>query len=182
MIRPSPIRVISTPAVLALLVGLVVGCETNRPVPSGAQLISVEISASGVVLSPSTARAGPVYLVADTTTAGGGFSFVSRQVAGQPEGVLAPLTDDDLARVGTGDTEGTSMSGWSSGCSASQQAEARGRIGPCGNVSVWVLAPGKYVILGPEWVLQETEAGIDPTAQPGSSYSPRALVVLEILP
>jgi hypothetical protein len=110
---------------------------------------------------PDTVRAGDVYLVLDAPLVGS-FVFVERKrTAAENPG---PLSDDDLARLARGSTEGTSISGVDSGgC-----PEARGKMGHCGNVMKYVLFEGKYAILGDM-----------PDAHPPEDQPPmRVLVVL----
>jgi hypothetical protein len=91
--------------------------------------------------------------------------------------------DDDLERLAQGDTEGTTTGRLEAGgCSAAQNAEDRGRMGPCGNVFNATVRVGKYAILGPGWTMMETEPGVDPTADPAGFMSPPTMAVLEVLP
>jgi len=47
------------------------------------------------------------------------------------------------------DTQGTAISGLDAGgCSAVQNAQDRGQLGPCGNVKKVVVVEGMYVIVG----------------------------------
>jgi len=94
-----------------------------------------------------------------------------------------PLSDDDLARIAQGDPEGTSTSAVSVGCTAEQRAEDRGQTGPCGNVyGPLDLKAGKYAILGPGWIMQETEPSTDPTADPAGFSPPSSMAILVVLP
>ena len=65
---------------------------------------------------------------------------------------------------------------------SSHDAEDRGMMGYCGNVMKVTVRAGKYAILGPGWIMQETEPSVDPTAGPGGFVPPRSLAVLEVLP
>jgi hypothetical protein len=118
------------------------GCSRSAPIPAGAQQVHVVITESSVRLAPSTVRAGDVYLVLDAPPDGSLF-FFSR--GGSP--VLSPLTQSDLDRLAGGNTQGTEMTGLDAGgCSPAQNAEDRGRLGPCGNVLKVVLEPGRYAV------------------------------------
>ena len=130
-------------------------------------------------MTPATVRAGDVYLVLDEPL-DGSIQFVARKVAA--DDAAGPLSDDDLARLAAGDAEATEISGIDAGgCSPEQDAEDRGRMGPCGNVMMIVVVPGKYAILGPGWRMMETEPRVDPTADPGFR-PPASMAVLEVLP
>ena len=136
------------PAALAMLLAAgLIGCGPgHEPIPSGAQQVHIVITESGVRLDPATVHAGDVYLVLDAP-AEGSFVFVQRKSTA--EETPGPLTDDDLARLADGDTQGTAMEGiGAGGCSAEQDAEARGQMGHCGNVFKMTLSEGKYAILG----------------------------------
>lgn len=165
---------------LGLLAALLVACgRGQRPIPPGAQQVHVVVSASGVHLEPDTVRAGDVYVVLDTPRSSVGFVERKRTQAEAP----GPLSDDDLARLARGDTEGTAMGGFDlSGCSDAQRAEDLGQQGYCGNVFKVVLQAGKYAFLGPGWKLQETEPSTNPTAGPGGFSPPSSMTVLEVLP
>ena len=58
----------------------------------------------------------------------------------------------------------------------------RGQMGYCGNVWKVVLVEGRYAILGPAWTEQETEASVDPTANPAGFIPPPTIAVLEVVP
>ena len=169
---------------LAGLVGLLavlIACGRGQvPIPAGAQVVHVVALESGVRLTPATVRAGDVYLVLDEPQ-NGSIQFVERKTAAdEPPG---PLSDDDLARLAAGDTEATAIGGLDAGgCSAEQDAEDRGQIGPCGNVMKVVVAAGKYAILGPGWREMETEPRVDPTADPAGFRPPSSMAVLEVVP
>ena len=161
-------RVQRTTAWLVLAVLLVVGCSRGQAaVPAGAQLVAVRATESAVHLEPATVRAGDVYVVLETPGSSVGFVQRKSTAAEQP----GPLTDEDLARLAHGDTEGTQIGGFDdNGCSPEQRAEDRGRTGPCGNVFKLVLGPGKYAFF----------AGDLDGAPPGD-YS-GSIAVLEVLP
>jgi hypothetical protein len=173
------------PAVIlvSLLVGALVACDLGPakiPIPPGAQVVNVVITESEVRLDPATVRAGDVYLVLDEPLVGS-FMWVQRKrAADEAEG---PLNDDDLERLAHGDTEGTSIGGLNSGgCAADQDAASRGQMGPCGNVMMATVATGKYAVLGPGWSEQETEASVDPTADPAGFVPPPFMGVLTVIP
>jgi hypothetical protein len=173
-------RVGAATALVGLLAIMLAGCGRGQtPIPPGAQVVHVVATESEVRLDPTTVRSGDVYLVLDAPL-DGGFAFVERKRTGDE--TPGPLSDDDLARLARGDTEGTAIGGLSSGCDASQRAEDRGMMGPCGNVMKATLRPGKYAILGPGWTEQETEPSLDPTADPAGFVAPPTMAVLEVLP
>jgi hypothetical protein len=153
---------------LVLAVLLVAACGRGQEaVPAGVQLVTITVTGSAVRLDPTTVRAGDVYVVLETPNASVG--FVQRKSTAEER--PGPLTDDDLARLARGDTEGTAIGGFDdSGCSPEQRAEDRGRTGPCGNVFKLVLGAGKYAFF----------AGDLDGAPPGD-YS-GSIAVLEVLP
>lgn len=135
------------PATLAMLLAAgLVGCGPgHEPIPPGAQQVHIVITESEVRLDPASVRAGDVYLVLDAPAQG---SFVFVQQKTTAEATPGPLTDDDLARLATGNSQFTAIEGISAGgCSAEQDAEARGQMGYCGNVFQVTLSQGKYAIL-----------------------------------
>jgi hypothetical protein len=164
--QPQPLQRSTVLLVLAVL--LLVGCgRAQEAVPADAQLVTVSVTGSAVRLDPTTVRAGDVYVVLETPNASVG--FVQRKSTAEER--PGPLTDDDLARLARGDTEGTAIDGFDdSGCSPEQRAEDRGRMGPCGNVFRLVLGAGKYAFF----------AGDLDGAPPGD-YS-GSIAVLEVLP
>jgi len=151
-----------------LVVLLLDGCGRGQEaVPAGAQLVTVSVTGSAVRLDPATVRAGDVYVVLETPNAHVG--FVQRKSTAEER--PGPLTDDDLARLARGDTEGTAIDEIDdSGCSPEQRAEDRGRMGPCGNVFKLVLGAGKYAFFA-----GELDGG------PPRDYS-GSIAVLEVLP
>jgi hypothetical protein len=167
---------------MGLLLGVLAGCGLGRPtVPPGAQIVHVVATASDVRVSGS-AHAGNVYLELDDPAEGGSFMVVERKTTAAE--TPRPLTDDDLARLAVGDTEGTSISGAGPSCIGAQ-GQGRGQLaapGVCGNVFMFVLGPGKYAILGPSWTEQQTEASTAPTAGPSGPVIPATMAVLEVLP
>ena len=161
-------RVQRTTLWLVVAALLVVGCGRGQEaVPAGAQLVAVRATGSEVHLDPATVRAGDVYVVLETP--GSSVGFVQRKSTAEER--PGPLTDEDLARLARGDTQGTAIGGFDDfGCSPEQRAEDRGRMGPCGNVFRLVLGPGKYAFF----------AGNLDGAPPGD-YS-GSIAVLEVLP
>ncbi len=126
--------------VSAALAWALAGCDAGlQSIPVGAQEVHVVITDTDVRLAPDTVRAGDVYLVLDAPLVGSLVFVEGKRTAAADPG---PLSDDDLARLARGDTEGTAISGVDSGgC-----AEARGKMGHCGNVMKVVLHEGKYAI------------------------------------
>lgn len=153
---------------LGLLGVLLAACGPGEtPIPPGVQQVHVVVTPTEVILSPTTVRAGDVYLVLDAPMNG---SFVFVRQKSTAAATPGPLSDDDLARLARRDTQGTAIEGLDAGgCSPDQDAASRGRLGPCGNVYVLTLAPGKYAVLG------EMPEG-------GSPDEPPPIAVLEILP
>jgi hypothetical protein len=152
---------------IGLVGGVPLGCTGLTPVPSGAQQVHVTSTDSELHLQPETVRAGDVYLVLDGPRQS--VVLVSRKRTA--EETPGPMTDDDLERITHGDTEGTSMEGFSVGCSADQRAAARNLVGYCGNVYKLVLGAGKYAIL------------LDsPDSDPPRLVPARSMVVLEVTP
>lgn len=137
------IRVCSTGVLVSLLAIVLAGCGRGMPIPAGAQEVHVTVTDSDVRLDPATAHAGDIYIVMDVPRSGVG--FVRRQPTA--EETPGPLTADDLARITQGgDAQGFNMSGFAAGdCDEAQDAEDFGRSGPCGNVELMALSPGKYV-------------------------------------
>jgi hypothetical protein len=153
---------------LVLAVLLVVGCGRGQTaVPAGAQLVAVSATGSEVHLDPATVRAGDVYVVLETPGSSVGFAQRKSTAAERP----GALTDEDLARLAHGDTQGTEIGGFDDhGCSPEQRADDRGRMGPCGNVFKLVLRAGKYAFF----------AGNLDGAPPGDHSG--SIAVLEVLP
>jgi hypothetical protein len=167
---------------VGLLASVSFGCvgRGQTPIPPGAQVVHVVATASQVRLDPSRVHAGDVYLVLDEPL-DGSFAFVERKRTAEES--PGPMGDDDLERLAHGDTEGTATGRLEAGgCSAAQNAEDRGRMGPCGNVFKATVRVGKYAILGPGWTMMETEPSLDPTADPAGFVSPPTMAVLEVLP
>ena len=149
---------------VGLLVPLLVAialaaCEPGPiAIPPGAQEVHAIVSGDTVRLEPASARAGTIYLVIDEprTTV----FFVEAQDTAD-ESSAGPLSDDDLERLGHGDTFHTSMNAFDND-------------GPNGNVMKLVLAAGKYAFLSdnPD-TLAERSGGVIPS---------QSLAVLEVLP
>lgn len=134
------------PVAIVLLALLTSACGRATPIPDGAQVVHVVITASDVRLTPQTVRPGDVYLVLDAPW-DGSFAFVERKAAA--DATHGPLTEDDLARLAVGDTQGTAIGGLDAGgCGAEQDAEDRGQMGPCGNVMLITVLEGMYAIVG----------------------------------
>jgi hypothetical protein len=132
--------------VACLLVGVIMGCESPTPVPAGAQVVHVTITESSVALEPETVRAGDVYLVLDSPPSGS-FSFVAAQDTATA--TPGPLSDEAIERLRRGDTFHTMIDGLDAGgCGPAQDAEARGKMGHCGNVMKFVVGAGRYAVVG----------------------------------
>jgi hypothetical protein len=132
--------------VACLLAGATAACESSTAVPAGAQIVHVTITEASVALEPDTVRAGDVYLVLDAPP-GGSLAFVAAKdsAAATP----GPLSDEAIQRLRRGDTFHTMVEGLDAGgCSPDQDAEARGKMGPCGNVMKFVVGVGRYAIVG----------------------------------
>jgi hypothetical protein len=170
-------------ALAGLLVGVVAACgQGESTVPPGAQLVHLVATEFQVRLTPASVHAGEVFLQLDEPLDGGSFTFVERKSTA--EVTPGPLTDNDLERLAHGDTEGTASSAYGPSCGGPQGAD-RGHLvhpGVCGNVWKFVLVAGKYAILGPGWTQQETEASVDPTADPAGFIPPPTMAVLEVVP
>jgi hypothetical protein len=132
---------LSAAAMAATLLALA-ACTGNAPIPSGAQHVQVSVTDSAVELQPDSVAAGDVYLVLDH----GSISFVERKAGAY--GTSEPLTDEQIAQVGDGNLQDTSISGLeANNCDPEQNAAARGMTGPCGNVMLVTVQPGRYLIL-----------------------------------
>ena len=109
---------------LATLLALA-ACTGNAPIPSGAQQVQVTVTDSGVVLQPESVPAGDVYLVLDD----GSISFVERKAGAY--GTSEPLSEEQIAQIGDGNLQDTSVSGLeANNCDSEQNAAARGMTGP----------------------------------------------------
>ena len=149
------------PLLLAVAV-LLTACRTADPIPVGAQVVHVAVTAASVTINPKTVRAGDVYVVLDGPELDVGFA-TSVPSAGATPG---PLSDEELDRLRLGDVQGLGLSSFEVGCDAAQQAEDRGKIGYCGNVRRQPLTAGKYA-----FYIGSPEAG-----------GIRSMAVLEVLP
>ncbi len=161
-------RIWNAVALSSLLAGVLVGCEPSTRVPANATLIHVLATTSELRLDPATARAGNIYLVLDAPTESVTLVQRKRTAEEAPGG----LGVDDLARIATGDTQGTSMEGFDNQCEPAHRAADQGKIkvpGGCGNVFLLSLGPGKYAFLRE-----------DPSAGPPGQPVPMA--VLEVTP
>ena len=113
----------------------------NAPIPSGAQQVQVTATDSSVELQPDRVAAGDVYLVLDD----GSISFVARQAGAyaSPE----PLSDDQVAQVGEGNLQDTSVSGLeANSCDPDQNEAARG-VPVLRQRDVVTVRPGSYLIV-----------------------------------
>ncbi len=144
------------------------GCSGGlAPIPSGAQQVHVADSDSSLSLQPTTVHAGDVYVVLDGPRQN--VLLVSQKRTA--EATPGPMSDDDLARLRRGDTEGTSTEGISVTCSAEQRASARGRVGYCGNAYRFTLTAGKYAFLP-----------ASPEGGPPGQMSAGTMAILEVSP
>lgn len=87
---------------VALLAGLLVGCDRSARIPPGAQQVHVVATDTEVRLDPPTVHAGDVYLVLDVPD--GGVAFVQTQRAA--DATPGAVSDADLARLKLDDQEG----------------------------------------------------------------------------
>ena len=148
--------------VLAALLAAACGSTT---VPAGAQVVHVVATEQSITLTPNSVRAGDVYLMLD----GPSTSILFVQAQTSAEATPGPLDDESLERLRQGDTFHTAVGGMEAGgCSPAQDAENRGRMGPCGNVMQVVLSPGNYAV-----VTGELEAG---------GATPPRIAVLTVVP
>lgn len=138
-------RFLGFPAIAAGAFVLLAACSRTTAIPSGGQQVHVVITSTAIQLAPSMVHPGDVYLVLDEPQ-DGSLSFVSRSPS--TGSALGPLSDTDLDRLRRGDVQSTGASGFEAGgCSPDQNAQDRGRMGPCGNVMKVNLAPGKYAVV-----------------------------------
>jgi len=126
-----------------------VACASNPTPAPGAQYVNVLANNEAIQLDPATVRVGDnIYVVLEPPTDHVVF------IEGKPtaEAVPGPLTDVDLARLATGDLQGTSLQGFEmTGCAGDALEADRGKLrvpGNCGNV-FWLpdLEPGTYAFL-----------------------------------
>lgn len=132
------VRTVCAAGVLMAMV--TIGCDVHTPmtVPAGAQQVHVMVTESEVRLSPTTVRAGDVYLVLDGP--GQGLSFVT--LGG------GPFDDAAIARLEEGDLQDTAVEGFQVSCAPDGWSEERGWEG-CGNVFRVSVSDGQYAILAP---------------------------------
>jgi hypothetical protein len=164
------VRRIGTSLWLLTLVSVLGACAEGRAltsVPPGAQAVHVIVTGPDVRLEPATVRAGDVYIVMDTP--GSGVGFVQQQRDPSPA-TPGPLTDDDLARLGRGDTQGTSIGGFEHPDCPADQPEGPFLDDHCGHIFVVPLMPGKYAFYTGELESLAT----DPNAA--------SIAVLEVVP
>jgi hypothetical protein len=114
------------PAALVLVLGLLVSgiVRGHTAVPSGAQQVEVEVTATAVRLSPPTVNAGDVYL--ELVTPRSSITVTEEELL---ETDIPTHRDFDLR-----------------GCTDAQRAEDRGQIGYCGNVFKVTLDARTYVV------------------------------------
>jgi hypothetical protein len=140
-------RTIRVVGAAALATMLATACGSTTAVPAGAQVVHVVATEQSITLAPDSVRAGDVYLMLDEPTRSILFVQSMTSAAATP----GPLDHDALERLRRGDTLHTAVSGLDAGgCSPAQDAEHRGRTGPCGNVMLVVLSPGTYAIVAGE--------------------------------
>jgi hypothetical protein len=153
-----------------ILLGLVsfvlTGCGPHSLIPPGGQQVHVTVAASEVRVSPTSVRAGDVYLVMDTP---GAFVLVSRKATA--DATPGALRQDDVGRLAQGDTEGTSIEAFASGCSPAQCSKDRPWMGYGGNTFKVVLSAGMYAFLLS-----------DPAGTALGLVPPKSMVVLQVLP
>jgi len=164
-------RTVKRVALLLLGPVMLAACASNPTPAPDAQYVRVLANQAAIQLDPPTVRVGnDIYLVLEPPTDHVVF------IEGKPtaEAVPGPLTDVDLARLATGDLQGTSLQGFEmTGCAGDALEADRGKLrvpGNCGNV-FWLpdLEPGKYAFL------LEDPAGLPEGA-------PIVMAVLEVVP
>jgi hypothetical protein len=164
-------RTIKRVALLLLGPVLLVACASNPTPAPDAKYVRVLANEVAIQLHPATVRVGnDIYLVLEPPTDHVVF------IEGKPtaEAVPGRLTEADLARLATGDLQGTSLQGFEmTGCGGDALEADRGKLrvpGNCGNV-FWLpdLEPGKYAFL-----LE------DPAGRPEGA--PIVMTVLEVTP
>ena len=118
------------PAALVLVLGLLVSgiLRGHTDVPSGAQRVEVEVTATEVRLSPTTVKAGDVYLE-----------------------LVTPLSSITVTEYELRETDIPTHRDFDvSGCTNAQRVEDRGQIGYCGNVFKVTLDARTYVVFSTE--------------------------------
>ena len=170
-------------AIVTVLVAMLAGCGQGQvTVPSGAQLVHLVATQTEVRLNPATVHAGDVFIQLDEPLDGGSFTLVVG--ADSATATPGPLSDNDLARIASGDMQSTAESLYEPSCSGPQGADVGHLVAPgvCGDVWKITLAPGKYAILGPGWLPAQMQASVEPTADPSGFKAPSTMAVLEVLP
>ena len=164
-------RTVKRVALLLLGPVMLAACASNPTPAPDAQYVRVLANQAAIQLDPATVQVGDnIYLVLEPPTDHVVF------IEGKPtaEAVPGPLTDVDLARLATGDLQGTSLQGFEmTGCAGDALEADRGKLrvpGNCGNV-FWLpdLEPGTYAIF-----LE------DPTGLPDGATI--VMAVLEVTP
>ncbi len=164
-------RTVKRVALLLLGPVMLAACASNPTPPPDAQYVRVLANQAAIQLDPTAVRVGnDIYLVLEPPTDHVVF------IEGMPTADAVPgsLTDADLARLATGDLQGTSLQGFEmTGCAGDALEADRGKLrvpGNCGNV-FWLpdLEPGMYAIL-----LE------DPAGRPEGA--PIVMAVLEVTP
>jgi hypothetical protein len=114
-------------ALLVVVLGLLLSgiVRAHSPVPLGAQQVEVEVTTTGVRLSPASVPAGDIYLVLVT-----------------PRSSIN-VTQDELVQTDVPSEFAFDLTG----CTDAQRAADRGQIGYCGNVFKVNLAAGKWAVI-----------------------------------
>jgi len=137
-------------AAAVVLAVVLSGCGCSSPVPSGAQLLHVVVGPNDIRLNPATVHAGDVYITLDVPCTAVGFAW---RAQGSVE--IAPLSDDDVARLQRGDLQGTGSTGFNnSDCTSPAPNQDGLRVGECGNTQNWKLIKGRYAFFlhGPDGI------------------------------
>ena len=104
MNRTSPVPKFPAAGIAVVLLVLA-ACTGNAPIPSGAQQVQITVTDSGIELQPDNVAAGDVYLALDD----GSISFVERKAGAYA--TSEPLSDEQIAQIGDGNLQDTSVSG-----------------------------------------------------------------------
>jgi hypothetical protein len=160
--------VIARSVLILISIAALVACGRGQAtIPPGAHVVHVRVDGLDVRLDPARVPAGDVYVVLETPNSSVGFA----QGQPGPDVGPGPLSDEDLARLSRGSTEGLAISGFdNSGCSEEQRAEDWGMLGYCGNVSKVVLGAGRVAFF---------TGSVDGDSPRDES---RSIAVLEVLP
>jgi hypothetical protein len=137
-------------AVLLLLGPVMLAACASNPTPApDAQFVRVLANDVAIQLDPATVHVGNnIYLVLEPPTEH--VAFIERMPTA--EATPGPLTEADLARLATGDLQGTGVQGFEmTSCDGAALEADRGKLrvpGNCGNV-FWLpdLEPGTYAFL-----------------------------------